>query len=216
MRSIIRIFIISLLLTLFVFTCANAAVNSDDNLQLPASSQTVWSMNQPADEATEKQQTASTLPAALQIIDESAFEGTALTSVKLPESVEYIGDKAFAHIQSLRSIHIPDSTKFIGKDAFTGSGQVSIMAYANSYARTWARNNGIPFAPIAAITASSGTPQITGLSPGRTIREQLTSDETIQAPQYSEQNGRTEGEIKAAKHEACFAFSVQGRSPPMA
>lgn len=216
MRSAIRIIILSLFLTLIVFTCANAAVNSDDNPQLPASTQTIWFKSQMAEEAAEKQQTESTLPAALQIIDESAFEGTALTSVKLPESLEYIGDKAFAHIQSLRSIHIPDSTKFIGKDAFTGSGQVSIIAYANSYARTWARNNGIPFAPIAAITASSGAPQITGLSPGKTTREQLTSDETIQAPQYSEQNGRTEGEIKAAKHEACFAFSVQGRSPPMA
>ena len=215
MRSIIRIFILSLLLTLFVFTCANAAISSDDSKQLP-DSQLIQSEDRPAEEIPETWQTASTLPASLKIIDESAFEGTALVSVKLPETVEYIGKKAFANILSLRSIHIPDNTKYIGRDAFTGSGQVTITAYANSYARTWARNNGVPFAPIAALTASSGTAQITGLNTGKTTEDQLTSDETAQAPKYSEQNGRAEGEIKAAKHDECFAFSVQGRSPPMA
>ena len=204
MRTIIRFFIISLLLSLFVFTCANAAVNSDESKQFTAF-QTVWSENQTAEEKSVKQQTASILPAALQIIDESAFEGTALVSVELPEKLEYIGEKAFAHILTLRSIHIPDSTKHIGKNAFTGSGQVTITAYSNSYARTWARNNGIPFNPIAALTASNGTPQITRLNLNKTTQDQLTSDETTETPKYSEQNGRAEGEIKAAKHEECFA-----------
>ena len=211
MRSVFKTLIITLLLTLFVFTCANAAVNTDSGKQLPAS-QTI----RPAEETPEKQRTASILPAALQIIDESAFEGTALISVELPEELEYIGEKAFAHILSLRSIRIPDKTKYIGKNAFTGSGKVTITAYADSYARTWARNNGLPFAPIAALTASGGTPQITGLNLNRTTQDQLTNDETIQTPKYSEQNGRAEGEIKAAKHEECFAYSVQGRAPPMA
>lgn len=211
MRSVFRTLIITLLLTLFVFTCAGAAVNSDGGRQLPASQ-----MIQPAEEAPEAKQTASLLPAALQMIDESAFEGTALISVELPEELEYIGEKAFAHILSLRSIRIPDKTKYIGENAFTGSGKVTITAYADSYARTWARNNGLPFAPIAALTASGGTPQVTGLNLNRTTQDQINSDETIQTPRYSEQNGRAEGELKAAKHEECFAYSVQGRAPPMA
>lgn len=215
MRSIIRFFIISLLLTFFVFTCANAAVSSDKYKQFPVS-QVIQPEDQSAEESPENRQTVSTLPASLKIIDESAFEGTALVSVEVPETVEYIGDKAFANILTLRSVHIPDNTKYFGKDVFSGSGQVTITACANSYARTWARNNGIPFAPIAALTASSGTPQITGLNLNKTTRDLLTSDETTKAPKYSEQNERAEGEIKAAKHEECFAFSIRGRSPPVA
>ena len=215
MRSLFRVFIISLFLTLFAFTCANAAVSSDDSKRLPGS-QVIWSAEQKEEETLETRQTSSTLPASLIIIDESAFEGTALVSVELPETVEYIGDKAFANIMPLRSIHIPDNAEYIGKDAFTGSSQVTITAYSNSYARTWAQDNGIPFAPIAALTASNGTQQITGLNLNRTTQDPLTSNETTQAPKYSEQNGRTEGEIKAAKHVKCFAFSIQGRSPPMA
>ena len=211
MRSVFKTLIITLLLTLFVFTCASAAVSSDSGKQLPAS-QAI----RPAEDMVEKQQAPSILPAALQVIDESAFEGTALVSVDLPGELEYIGEKAFAHILSLRSVRIPDKTKYIGKTAFTGSGKVTITAYANSYARTWARSNGLPFAPIAALTASTGTPQVTGLNLNRTTQDQLTSDETIQTPQYSEQNGRAEGEIKAAKDEECFAYSVLGRAPPMA
>lgn len=214
MRSVFRFLILSLLLTLFVFTCANAAVNPDDSAQLPVL-QTIRSEEQLSEEAPDVQQTASTLPAALQVIDENAFEGTALVSVELPEKLEYIGDEAFAGITSLRSVRIPDNTKYIGKDAFTGSGQVTITAYANSYARTWARNNRIPFAPVAALTASNGSLQITGINSNKTTQNQLTSTETTETPKYSEQNGRAEGEIKAAKHEECFAYSIQGRSPPM-
>ena len=213
MRAIIRFFIISLLLTLLVFTCANAAVSPDESKQLPTA-QALWTEEQ--ERPVTPQQTARTHHATQQKIDESAFEGTALISVELPENLEYIGDKAFANILSLRKIHIPDNTKYIGKDAFTGSRQVTITAYANSYARTWARNNRIPFAPIAALTASNGTPQISGLNPGTTTQDQLTSDETTEAPKCCEQNGRAEGDIKAAKHEECFAYSIQGRSPPMA
>lgn len=211
MRLVFKVLIITLLLTLFVFTCASAAVSTNDGRQFPAS-QTI----QPEEETSEAKKTISILPAALQIINESAFEGTALISVELPEKLEYIGEKAFAHILSLRSVCISDKTKFIGKNAFIGSSKVTITAYANSYAWTWARNNGLPSVPIAAMTASNRALQITGLNLNKSTQDLLAGDETIQTPKGSEQNGRAEGEIKAAKHEECFAYSFQGRAPPMA
>ena len=47
------------------------------------------------------------LPASLQIIEAEAFEGTAIVTVDLPETVETIGERAFANIPTLRQITIP-------------------------------------------------------------------------------------------------------------
>ena len=216
-RSVFRFLILSLLLTLFVFTCASAAVDPDDNGRIP-DLRTILTEAQQAEkeESTGFLSKNSTLPSSLRIIDESAFEGTALVSVDLPESVEIIGDEAFARIPTLRSVYIPDNTKFIGKNAFAGSDRVTLNASANSHARDWARRNGIPFAPVACVTASGGPSQALGIYRLRTGQNKLSGSETTDPPRYSEQNGRAEGEIKAAKHETCFAYSIQGRSPPIA
>lgn len=214
MRSVFRALIISLLLTLCVFTCANAAVHSDGN-ELPPASQFIRFKNRSAEESQEVKQIASSLPAALQMIDDSAFEGTALISVAIPESVTYIGDHAFANIPTLLGIRIPDNTQFIGKDTFSGSQQVILAASSKSYARTWAMENSIPFAPITVFSASDGIVQIQSIHLGKTARDKLASNETIETPKCSEAKGRTNGEIIATKHEECFAFSLQSRSPPM-
>ena len=214
MRLVIRTFIWTLLISLFVFTYANAAVQSDSSKQLSVS-QPIWCEEQSLEKVQETKQTASSLPAALQMIDDSAFEGTALISVAIPESVTYIGDHAFANIPTLLWIRIPDSTHFIGKDTFAGSQQVILTASNKSYARTWAVKNSIPFAPMTVFCASDGIVHIQGMYLGKIARDKLTSDETIETPKCSDSKGRTNGEILAAKHEECFAFSLQGRSPPM-
>lgn len=216
MKPIIRFIFITLMLTLLAFTCANAAVSPEEFRQLTVSQMIALHQNQSADESPDTLKASSSLPASLQMIDDSAFEGTALVFVDLPENMVSIGDQAFANIPTLLGVRIPDSVKHIGKDAFTGSRQVTMTANGNSYARTWAEANGVPFAGAVIYTASDGSPQIPGLYPGRTVHEKLTTTETTEAPKYSEQNGRAEGEIKAAKHEECFAYSIQGRSPPMA
>ena len=51
-------------------------------------------------------------------IGNSAFEFTSLTSVSIPNSVTYIGVRAFGYCRSLTSVSIPDSVTTIGACAF--------------------------------------------------------------------------------------------------
>ncbi len=153
------------------------------------------------------------LPASLTIIEDEAFEGTAITNIDLPELLEYIGDNAFANIPTLRFVSIPDNTKYIAGTAFTGSRHVKISGAPNSYARAWARENGIPFAPVAVLNAGTGTVQITASQDNQ--QEQNAADVngfaawTQKCPQW-----RSASEIKAAQYDACIANHISGRAPP--
>ena len=51
-------------------------------------------------------------------IEDSAFEGSALTGIVLPETIHSVGKRAFYGAEMLTSLTIPDSVKTIGKDAF--------------------------------------------------------------------------------------------------
>ena len=86
-----------------------------------------------------------TMPSSLRIIEESAFENTAPTSVFLPESVEYIGDRAFAGTARLAVVFIPPKTQYIGENAFAGCDGLVIVGAPGSYAQKWAIEHGYRF-----------------------------------------------------------------------
>lgn len=211
------IMVVILVAVLLMFTMGVAAASTsktNDENQYH-----IWFLNTLAESKHSEQSSLSSntyqFPESLQVIGEEAFEGTAVTKIYLPESLTTIGDRAFANTKDLRFIYIPESTTEIGKDILSGTKVVTISGASNSYARTWANNNGIPFAPITVFSASGGNSQVSGVYLSRNALEKLSSHGTIDIPKCSEAKGRTNGEIIAAKHEECFAFSLQGRSPPM-
>ena len=55
-----------------------------------------------------------------------------LTDVKLPSSMETIGDKIFASCQSLQSIEIPEGVKHIGDFAFLGCKNLSKVKFPST------------------------------------------------------------------------------------
>jgi BspA type Leucine rich repeat region (6 copies) len=59
-------------------------------------------------------------------IGPSAFAGTSLTSVTIPDCVTSIGPGAFDECTSLSSVTIPNSVTFIGPDAFAQTGLTSV------------------------------------------------------------------------------------------
>lgn len=226
--KIVHLFIL-LILTLIVFTCAQATVNpaeeqpqtfptesiiicikninlKDKNIEIPETIKTVA-----------QNTISSTLPFSLQVIDDSAFEGTALVSVDIPESVTYIGDNAFANIPSLLAVRIPDATEFIGKDAFANSNKVTITASSNSYARTWAKDNGFRFRLLATFSASNGGVSYSFQSDPdfhSSQKERMESSGTANTNIRERRTGRTVGELKASQYKGVAALYVQSRYFP--
>lgn len=157
--------------------------------------------------------TEARLPTSLVTIEDEAFEGTALVKVELPEGVETIGEHAFANISTLCNIQIPKTTSYIASSTFEGSNRTTITAPGNSYARTWAKNHGLPFSSIVMFCASSQGPSIQFLASSRSTEVIDTQTESDNKP--GTQWRRIE-EINVTRTEELIANHVQGRSPPMA
>ena len=79
------------------------------------------------------------------IINSAFANCTRLTSVTIPDSVTSIGEEVFFGCTGLTSVTIPDSVTDIGSSAFYGYTNVVIHGYKNSYAETYASENGIDF-----------------------------------------------------------------------
>ena len=88
--------------------------------------------------------TELSLPAALTVIEECAFEGVAATCVTIPSGVTEIGDYAFANCRFLTEITVLDSVTSIGDHAFSGSRRVVVICPEGSFAAAWADARGIP------------------------------------------------------------------------
>lgn len=215
-------------MTIIVFTCAKATIYQNEQQSGITSIEDETtikdiSTTKPRTLKTSPYVTASnhnchaTLPSSLQIIDESAFEGTRLVTVDIPASVSYIGDYAFAKISTLIAVRIPDNTKFIGKNAFDNSKQVILTASFNSYARTWAKENGFRFHIMATLSARDGVNQsLSGFKPGSNIRKRnQTKTENNQRTNTKERRtGRTIGELKTPCCRGVATLYVQSRYFP--
>ncbi len=187
-----------MLLALWVFTAsgAHAAVWEPDVPAVPCES---WAL--PAN---------AVLPSSLTVIEESAFEGTALRNVQLPGSLAEIGDRAFADIPALQLIAMPDSLVFIGNEVLADDPLVIVEASTGSYARKWALRNGYRFSPIAMYCAGSFSPQTVGAPD----RGELTSAPETEAIGTFIPTGRPMTEIRAYACTGRLASMVRGRYFP--
>ena len=88
------------------------------------------------------------LPASLTTIETEAFAGGAFTCVQLPEVTTVIGSRAFAGCPNLSYIYIPGATETIAEDAFSGVSGLTILGRSDSYAKTYAQQNGILFVAV--------------------------------------------------------------------
>lgn len=84
------------------------------------------------------------LPSTVTTINKSVFNGcTALTSVSMSSAVKTIKDYAFKKCTSLKTLEIPKSTTTIGTLAFSGDTNLTLLVYANSKGKAFARANKI-------------------------------------------------------------------------
>lgn len=152
------------------------------------------------------------LPSSLRIIEDEAFESTAIISADFPETLESIGEHAFADIPTLRSIRIPENTKQIAKTAFAGSNGVTITGVPGSYARTWAKENGIPFAPVTVMTAGGRAVQISADNSHR--QDFVHTDKEASSGKAQNDSWRPFTEIQSERYDAWFTNHISGRAPP--
>ena len=152
------------------------------------------------------------LPAGLQIIEDEAFEGTAIVSIDLPETVESIGEQAFANITTLRKVNIPEKTKKIARTAFAGSNNVTITGAPGSYARTWARENGIPFTSTIVVYAGTDGVQIFANYSYQNFDIDLNNE--IADENERNHQWRPIGEIKAEQYDEFKTNHILSRAPP--
>ena len=86
------------------------------------------------------------LPSGITKIGSEAFKDcSSLSRIKLQGKVTEIGSNAFKDCTQLVSIYIPTSVQKIGETAFTGCSLLTIYGTENSYAQTYAKENGIQF-----------------------------------------------------------------------
>lgn len=90
------------------------------------------------------------LPAALTAIENGAFKGSnAFEEVKFGgNKVVSIGAEAFRNCTKLKRITIPDSVKSISSSAFDGCPNLVIYSSTDSYAKTFAQQNGIAWKAV--------------------------------------------------------------------
>ena len=73
---------------------------------------------------------------------------TSLTEFTVPNSVGTISDFSFAGCSSLEKVVIPKTVKNISDKAFLNCDELTIYGYSNSYAETYAEENGINFVAL--------------------------------------------------------------------
>lgn len=114
------------------------------------------------------------LPASVTEFGCSIFKNCAnLTSIVIPDGMSEICYYNFSGCVNLKSIVIPDSVTEIQEYAFEGCKRLTIIASADSYAHTFARQNGIPF------EEKTGIPHIEGIEenkPAVEVQKIVNSD----------------------------------------
>lgn len=94
---------------------------------------------------TNQTESVFVFPSSLQLIDEEAFEGTAVKTVIFPNGFIRIENDAFANSRHLTDVYFPPTTQYISETAFSSDKNYIIHGVKGSYAEEWAQKHKVPF-----------------------------------------------------------------------
>ncbi|MDR1642997.1 MAG: leucine-rich repeat protein [Clostridiales bacterium] len=165
---------------------------------------TATNINAQAFEATEYLTSVTFESGTKKICDYMLYGAQSTTEVVIPDSVTEIGFFSFYGMSSLDRLYIPPSVITISVDAFTErSKNFAIIGELDSYARSYAEDNGIPFISKeenyvtlnADDKTDTDTISIFGLaSPGKEVR--IYDGNTLIANLKTNKSGRYNGSVK--------------------
>ena len=85
-----------------------------------------------------------TIPATVTNIKSSAFNGcTALATVSMSKNIKTLGTYAFKNCTSLKELTLTKTATTFGTNVFVGDKNLTLLVYANSKAKAYARKNNI-------------------------------------------------------------------------
>ena len=88
------------------------------------------------------------LPASVTNVETEAFANVSAWEIVLPETIESIGDRAFADSDDLLLIVIPNDSAVINGNPFENSSLARIAAPSDGQTESFADSEGIPFVPL--------------------------------------------------------------------
>ncbi len=98
------------------------------------------------------------IPSTVTSINASAFSGCKnLATVTMSQYATSIKKNAFKNCTSLKQLELGSSVKTIGENAFSGDTNLTLLVYANSTAKAYARKNGIKWQYTASELARQAT-----------------------------------------------------------
>lgn len=161
---------------------------------------------------------AAAAPSSLRVIGEEAFEGTAIESFQLGNSLEQIGNRAFANMPELHILYIPSSLKEIGEGILVNSDKVQIASFSCGVVKPWAVRHDIPFVPIAAINGETNLLIIANVEAEINQGEKYVKDSfyirKYTTNEAERRTGRTIGELKFSSIKGIANPYIQSRYFP--
>ena len=98
-----------------------------------------------AEEIDSEKERTFVFPSSIEIIEDEAFEGSAVETVVFPDGLLSIGSRAFGNAYFLTDVYIPDTTTYIADSAFFVTPNLTIHGLDGSYAMDWANSHKISF-----------------------------------------------------------------------
>lgn len=160
------------------------------------------------------------LPAGMELIGEEAFEGTAFTSIHIPENVKEIEDRAFAGIKQLLIAHISSEEIDISDNVFDEDNNLLLSGFAGSSVQRWANGRKIRFVLMEQIREKNETADYNAYVPNKKKehkRAYLDYSIALSDPDLTKarQNTyRTNGDLKASCYTGIASIYVQSRYFP--
>ena len=136
---------------------------------------------------------AFVFPSSLQLIEDEAFEGTAVNTLVFQNGLLRVEKDAFAENHGLTDVYIPPTAQYISDTAFSLSLNLTIHGVEGSYANEWADEHNITFVEdnIWSLILNNGTRVVVDKPRAKSLFKTIRSDDSAKLVSKTKENGES-------------------------